>query len=80
MYIGSSINLWKIFYQHINNKSSNIYLPRRGAFNKYGLENFTFSVLEFIPIDINFTEQELRLINLEQKYLNLIDDKYNINP
>jgi group I intron endonuclease len=78
MYIGSSVNLWKRFYQHINNKNSNLYLQR--AFNKYGLENFTFSVLEFIAIDIDLTEQELSLINLEQKYLDLIDNKYNINP
>jgi predicted GIY-YIG superfamily endonuclease len=28
IYIGSSINLWKRFKEHLNNKSSNIYLQR----------------------------------------------------
>ena len=61
-------------------KNSNIHLQR--AFSKYGLENFTFVVIEFCPNtkDLALETFNQILIELEQKYLDLIDDKYNINP
>ena len=70
MYIGSSVNLWSRFKEHLGNKHSNIHLQR--AFVKYGLDQFNFIVLEFCTTD--------KLIELEQKYLNLVSDKYNICP
>jgi len=70
MYIGSSVNLWSRFKEHLGNKHSNIHLQR--AFVKYGLDQFNFIVLEFCTPD--------KLIELEQKYLNLVSDKYNICP
>lgn len=68
MYIGSSISLWGRFKEHLNNRHSNIHLQR--AFTKYGLEQFSFSVLEFCASD--------ELIRLEQKYIDMVSNKYNI--
>ena len=81
MYIGSTVNLWSRFYEHTKGYNSNIYL--QNAFNKYGLDNFSFIVLEFFSLpdsSEDLTDENLSLISLEQKYLDLIDDKYNINP
>jgi len=80
MYIGSSNNLAKRFQEHLQGRSSNIHLQR--GFNKYGLENFTFIVLEFCPNTMNLPLEVHNkvLVKLEQKYLDLIDEKYNINP
>lgn len=68
--IGSSVNLWARFMDHFGNNHSNIYLQR--ALAKYGLGEFTFIVLEFCT--------PAELLGLEQKYLDLVSDKYNINP
>nr|YP_009327866.1 hypothetical protein [Epichloe festucae]APB96825.1 hypothetical protein [Epichloe festucae]APB96885.1 hypothetical protein [Epichloe hybrida] len=80
MYIGSSMNLAKRILEHINNKQSNIYL--QNAISKYKLENFTLYNLEFLYTDNNLSKTELniQLIEMEQKYLDLFDNKYNINP
>jgi group I intron endonuclease len=63
----------------LNNRSSNIHLHR--AFNKHGLENFTFSILKFCANDTNLPKEQFRLYltELEQVYLDLIANKYNIN-
>lgn len=81
VYIGSSMNLAKRVLQHIKNTQSNIYL--QNAINKYKLENFTIYILEFLtPSDNNLTNMELNveLILMEQKYLDMFENKYNINP
>jgi group I intron endonuclease len=80
MYIGSSMNLAKRILEHINNKQSSIYL--QNAISKYKLENFTLYILEFLCTDNNLSKTELniQLIEMEQKYLDLFDNKYNINP
>nr|YP_009254051.1 hypothetical protein [Hypomyces aurantius]ANC62737.1 hypothetical protein [Hypomyces aurantius] len=79
-YIGSSMNLAKRVIEHITHQHSNIYL--QNAIKKYGLENFSVYILELLPASSNLTEEELYtlLIELEQKYLDLFEDKYNINP
>jgi group I intron endonuclease len=50
--------------------------------NKHGLESFTFSVLEFCHNATELPTEEFMvvLIEMEQKYLHLVSDKYNINP
>ena len=55
----------------MGNRHSNIHLQR--AFAKYGLAaSGRFVVLKFCTPE--------KLIKLEQKYLNLVSDKYNICP
>lgn len=72
MYIVSSTNMWRRFSDHINDRSSNIYLQR--AFNKHGLNSFSFNVLEFClnATELSLEELSLVLIKMEQKYLDLI--------
>lgn len=78
-YIGSSVNLARRVLEHINNQQSNLHLQR--AISKYDLSNFSLYILELLPMDENLTSEELSilLIKLEQKYLDLFKDKYNIN-
>jgi len=80
LYIGSSMNLARRLTDHVNNQNSNIRLQR--AIRKYGLNNFSIYILELLPEDLNLTEIELgvTLIKMEQKFLDLFGDKYNINP
>lgn len=80
LYIGSSINLAIRTIDHLKNRNSNIHLQR--AFDKDGINNFSLYVLEILPKDSNLSYEEfsLKLIQLEQKYPDLFDNKYNINP
>lgn len=82
MYIGS-IDLWERFQNHFKNKDSNIYLPRLGrrAFSKHGINKFSYNILEILENDSDVTKKEfrLKLLELEQYYLDNIKDKYNIN-
>nr|YP_009568485.1 hypothetical protein [Drechslerella brochopaga]QBL02565.1 hypothetical protein [Drechslerella brochopaga] len=57
---------------HLKNQNSNIYL--QNAIAKYGLNKFSFYVLEFLPDNCSSYDD---LLNLEQKYLDLFKDKYN---
>ena len=54
----------------------------QGAIEKYGLNNFSIYILELLPFNEDLTSEELMvtLISLEQKYLDLFDDNFNINP
>ena len=74
------MNLARRLLDHINNQNSNIKLQR--AMSKYGLNNFSIYILELLPANLNSNEKDLGvgLIKMEQKYLNLFSDKYNINP
>lgn len=49
VYIGSTINLWKRFFQHITGNNSNLILQR--AIAKYSLASFRFIVFEFITVE-----------------------------
>ena len=64
MYIGSSENLERRRNEHFRelkaNRHSNVKLQH--AYNKYGVDNFKFEVLEYVA-DINC------LLNTEQKWL-----------
>lgn len=77
-YVGSSKNLYnrkaKHFYNLKNNKHGNCHL--QNAFNKYGEDNFSFEVIEFVN-----TEDEL--LPREQYYIELYqvcdkDKGYNL--
>lgn len=84
IYVGSSINLAIRTIDHLKNRNSNIYL--QNAFKKHGLDNFTLIILEILPVNISELPDSLQaehyanLIELEQKYLDLYLNKYNINP
>ena len=80
LYIGSSINLAIRICDRVANRNSNVILQR--AMDKYVLSNFSVYILELLPTDENLTSEELMvtLIKIEQKYLDLFSDKYNINP
>jgi len=79
IYIGSSVNLKQRKSEHfrtLREKShKNQYL--QSTFNKYGIDNFKFEVVEYVN-DIN------KLIKREQYYLDIYFDKqnkcYNISP
>ncbi len=72
LYIGSSVNLAIRTIDHLKNRNSNILLQR--AFDKYGLNNFSLYVLKLLPKNSNLfsTKFCIELIQLEQKYLDLI--------
>lgn len=83
LYIVSHLNLAKRIFEHIFNiGSSNIHLQR--AIEKYGLNNFSVYILEILFKDNENQENKkeilLYLVILEQKYLNMFNNKYNINP
>lgn len=90
LYIGSSFSLDKRINSHLNNWSSNILLQR--AFSKHGLNNFSLYILDILNMSTepNLSTPEasvdtlrdfmLELTQLEQKYLDLFLNKYNINP
>jgi group I intron endonuclease len=86
MYIGSSVDLSARFNsplsslggeRRLKNRDSNIRLQR--AFAKYGLGLFSFIVLEVLKSDPNKKEFKSKLLKLEQHYIDMISDKYNIN-
>ena len=80
-YVGSSKNLYKRksshFYNLKNNKHRNCHL--QNAFNKYGEENFSFEVIEFVNTIYELLPKEQYYIDLYQvcdktKGYNLIVD------
>ena len=58
----------------------------QNAFKKHGLKNFTLIILEILPVNISEladssqAEHYANWIELEQKYLDLYINKYNIDP
>jgi group I intron endonuclease len=80
IYVGSSMDLSKRIINHIENRSSNIHLQH--AINKHGLSNFTVYVLDVLPTNDTLSLEDLSatLIKMEQIYLDLFNNKYNINP
>lgn len=72
IYVGSAVNIQSRWKQHINhlnaNKHHSVYLQR--AWNKYGAEYFTFSILQVV-------EDKAHLLQYEQLWLNEIFESYN---
>lgn len=60
IYIGSSVNIKSRWLEHkrdlIKNKHCNNYLQK--SFNKYGLINFTFEIIELVENKNKLTERE----------------------
>lgn len=89
VYIGSAVNIDERWRLHLvalrNNKHHSPHLQR--AWNKYGEDAFTFSIVEVIP-DGRVIESngKRRLINIEQIWLDILfssleeHDIYNISP
>lgn len=73
-YIGSAINIYKRFLDHINSRRSN--LPLQQDFKKYGIENFKFIIYVYAPYVLP------DITNLETYYISSFsfDMLYNIFP
>jgi len=78
VYVGSSSNLARRFYEHLNGGRSNIILQQ--AFKKHGLKNFSFIILEYYIFnwDLSMQENLKLLLAMEQKYLDSLKPRYNI--
>jgi group I intron endonuclease len=61
-YIGSSIDIGNRLVDHLVDNNTNEHL--QNAINKYGLENFTFTVVEFCDSQV--------LLQREQHYLDIL--------
>lgn len=84
MYIGSSMYLADRLKSHVLN-SSNVHL--RNAIKKYGLIHFSFIIVEFIEINADFLQEQIKatLLSREQHWLNWLfaqssDIRYNFSP
>lgn len=70
LYIGSSIDVKARWLEHQNkNRKGNTHL--KNAFNKYGVENFSFDVLIECKPD--------ELLAYEQKYIDNVKPNYNVS-
>ena len=73
IYIGSSVNLrihWNIHKKELlQNKHHSILLQR--SYNKYGKDNFTFEILEYV-------KDKSKLIEREQVWIDFFKPEYNI--
>ena len=71
-YVGSSINIYNRFHEHIHilkrNEAHNKHL--QNSWNKYGEESFVFQVLEYCEPKVQFER--------EQYYIDLIKPEYNL--
>ena len=71
-YIGSSTNLYKRYYTHVNhmktNKKSCVKLNR--AAQKYGFDNFKFEIIARCPFEY--------VLKLEQWFITNLNPEYNI--
>lgn len=75
-YVGQAIKLRKRLLQHINHKEEDYPLYR--AFHKYGIENFTFSILEELEVgDRNYNDIKKDLDRLEIFYIDKFDSYRN---
>ena len=73
-YIGSSVDIYNRWHEHIHNlkngKSHNKHL--QSAWDKYGEDNFLFEVLEFCTQNNQFER--------EQYYMDFMNPEYNFTP
>lgn len=71
-YVGSSTNLYKRYYTHINHMRKGIKscIVLNRAAKKYGEENFSFEILSKCPIEY--------VLKLEQWFISNLKPKYNV--
>jgi len=78
VYVGSAINLRARWQKHLSNlrynKHPNIKL--QNAFNKYGVDNLIFEIIELVPNKEQLLDREQYYINT----LNAVNEGYNICP
>lgn len=74
VYIGQSIDIFRRMSQHYGQLRRGTHrCPRlQNAYTKYGLEDFTWFILEECSLD--------KMTNREQFWLDHTDDKYNTAP
>ena len=77
MYVGSAIDLMNRWYKHKSqlNKNKHHSIKLQRAWNKYGVDNFKFEIIEECDKE--------KLIEIEQYYIDLYDsycNGYNSNP
>ena len=85
MYIGSSIDIGTRLVRHLVINNTNEHLQH--AITKYGLENFSFCVVEFYEVNpsVSLETNKANLLALEQKHLDWLFTlpeslRYNYNP
>ncbi len=75
MYVGSTVNLYTRYSQHVNElsrgKHHNEHLQR--AYDRYGSDVFAFCVVDHLP-------DASKLVEREQLFMDLICPEYNMNP
>jgi group I intron endonuclease len=86
-YVGSSVNLYHRLGQHCSELNNKKQLSKGKskicqALLKYGPENFSLVILEFINLDeyAETMEKKARIISSEQKFIDSKKPHYNINP
>jgi group I intron endonuclease len=87
VYIGSSYNIKNRWSQHKQELNKNIHnnYHLQSAWNKYGKNNFSFKIIEEIPIVDTFINMKYIIIEKEQYWIDKtnccdIDYGYNIAP
>jgi len=86
-YIGSSVNLYGRLGQHCSEKNNKKQLLKSKsmickALLKYGPENFSLVILEFINLDgyLGTIEKRTRIISSQQYFMDEKKPHYNVNP
>lgn len=74
IYIGKAINAERRWKEHLYNVRTNKNHPLYNAIRKYGLDLFTFEILEEIS-EYNINQREIELIN---KYNTIYPNGYNL--
>jgi hypothetical protein len=84
-YVGSSVDLYRRFFEYLNPKHLIRELLRGEsliyrAMLKYGYTSFSFKILEIVPLDSSLSdaEQNSALLAVEQQYLDLLTPEYNL--
>lgn len=74
LYVGSSVQIYVRITKHFNDLKGNHHHSKhlQRAFNKYGIDNFTFIILEFVP--------NIDLLIREQFWIDNLKPEYNSRP
>lgn len=76
VYIGSSVDITRRFKEHFKSlvKRKHCNWKLQADFNKWGVDGFEKRILQIVDSAVNRDD----LYQHEQKWLNLMEDKYNI--